>query len=479
MLGKTWRVLRACVTAVLAVLLLAAPVRMVVVNLDRDDDGLSDCRERSGLRTAGGAATYVTDPEQVDTDGDQVRDEDEIGAWTRPANARDVVDLLFRCDRQTYAAVSNPSRSDSDYDGLSDAVELSDGSDVFARDSDGDGLLDGAERAWGSDPNANDTDGDGFLDVNDVIGGLSPVVADEVEDEGFWYDEYAEGLKYGDIRSIDSVPQLLGSLSGSASSAIPVIGWVPGTAADLRDVVANSLQGNWTSAGMSGAGLVPYVGDVARSTSRVAQFVAENPKLAQKLVTALATWEKVPDSVRERLMRVADKETYDKLREQRLSAAAVSRLAARDVSLALLADTLHRAGTVVLEDLDASGDDRVFTLEEARAALRAQSDEVTPGPIYVHHTTGGAFTGGRLAEACEDCGAGATPNRSTLHFARVGSQVWSDTLQAQVDKDTALKGQGFDVRWHFFAGATGVDIDPLLVDALVDADIHYVVHMPG
>ena len=57
---------------------------------------------------------------------------------------------------------------DSDNDGISDADEISQGTDVLRADSDGDGLSDGDELALGTDIWNADSDGDGVLDGVEV-----------------------------------------------------------------------------------------------------------------------------------------------------------------------------------------------------------------------------------------------------------------------------------------------------------------------
>ena len=88
---------------------------------------------------------------------------------------------------------TDPTKADTDEDGLGDAVETNTGTYVSATntgtnprkaDSDNDGLLDGvetktglfiAEENTGTDPNNADTDGDGFSDGGEVIEGTDPL----------------------------------------------------------------------------------------------------------------------------------------------------------------------------------------------------------------------------------------------------------------------------------------------------------------
>lgn len=74
---------------------------------------------------------------------------------------------------------------DSDGDGVTDEVELINGTNPMDADSDGDGLDDGEEAERGTDPLAQDTDGDGLDDRAEVQDyGLDPLVAD-MDRDGF------------------------------------------------------------------------------------------------------------------------------------------------------------------------------------------------------------------------------------------------------------------------------------------------------
>ena len=90
-----------------------------------------------------------------------------------------------------------------------------------------------------------------------------------------------------------------------------------------------------------------------------------------------------------------------------------------------------------------------------------------------------SFRGGRLVDVCTECSPRLLPGKSTLHIAKVGTQLYSDTLQREICKDAYLKQKGYTVEWHFFAGRTGLSLDPRLLDELDDAGIPYSVHLPS
>ena len=90
-------------------------------NVDSDNDGLSDARERE----------LGTNPNNPDTDGDGLSDGDEV--------------LVYK---------TNPLNPDSDNDGLSDGDEV---------------LI------WHTDPLNQDTDGDGYSDGTEVKNNFNPL----------------------------------------------------------------------------------------------------------------------------------------------------------------------------------------------------------------------------------------------------------------------------------------------------------------
>ena len=154
---------------------------------DSDNDGLSDSEESS---------IYNTDPDDPDTDDDELNDGAEVDLGTDPLVKDTDGDGLFDgAEVNTY--LSNPLLVDTDDDGLDDAAEvldwqsdpnladtdgdtLTDGDEVermlspVKADTDEDGLDDGAEIVAGTDPLNEDSDGDGLLDGEDP----DPLVAD-------------------------------------------------------------------------------------------------------------------------------------------------------------------------------------------------------------------------------------------------------------------------------------------------------------
>ncbi len=171
---------------------------------DADDDRLRDDTERSiGTRT-----------DRRDTDGDGLHDGAETLAYdTDPLNERTGNNPLL--DWGTVSVEMNdgdanpdPNRypdcwgcpvprersddtTDTDGDGIWDAVERMDGSDPLRSNSDKDGLSDWDERRWvGSDPVDADTDDDGLSDGEEIRRfGSSPFAWDTDKDKVIDIDE--------------------------------------------------------------------------------------------------------------------------------------------------------------------------------------------------------------------------------------------------------------------------------------------------
>lgn len=101
---------------------------------------------------------WMTGTRQTDTDGDGLVDALEV------------------------AAGSDPTVADTDGDGLSDAFEVGVlRSDPTSPDTDSDGLSDAMEHLYGTDPTRADTDADGLTDAAEVSYGTDPLQQDAGE----------------------------------------------------------------------------------------------------------------------------------------------------------------------------------------------------------------------------------------------------------------------------------------------------------
>ena len=141
-------------------------------NRDSDGDGVADSMDGpgpggdldgDGVANGEDLCPQVADPDQTDTDGDELGD---------------------ACD------------DDDDDDGLPDLVELYLGTDPRRRDTDSDGLDDRTEARLGTDPTLPDTDGDGVRDAEEV--GPDPSLPRDTDGDGI-IDALESSLRDSDL----------------------------------------------------------------------------------------------------------------------------------------------------------------------------------------------------------------------------------------------------------------------------------------
>ncbi|MEY8253068.1 MAG: hypothetical protein RPR91_11855, partial [Colwellia sp.] len=144
---------------------------------DSDEDGILDSQEYLYYDTLGLTITAETD---TDTDG-----------------ITDIIELENG---------SNPTVIDSDADGLTDLQESEFGSSPKLSDTDGDTVSDLLEFELGSNPNSSDTDNDGMPDGWEVDNALNILLNDADSDndsDGYSnYDEYQHGTNPNDASSM-------------------------------------------------------------------------------------------------------------------------------------------------------------------------------------------------------------------------------------------------------------------------------------
>ena len=142
-------------------------------NPDTDGDGLYDGYSFNGIV---GELSKGTSPVDNDTDDDQLSDGLEVFGW-------DIM-VIVDGEKQIRHVTSEPTKPDSDFDGLDDAMEYPIGTDPSAADTDDDGLSDYDDEVnvYQSDPTNTDSDGDGLWDGDEVSRGISPTDPDTNDD---------------------------------------------------------------------------------------------------------------------------------------------------------------------------------------------------------------------------------------------------------------------------------------------------------
>ncbi|MGL5479719.1 MAG: VWA domain-containing protein [Clostridium sp.] len=281
--------------------------------IDTDGDGLSDKTEESGIRDGRGKL-YKTDPKKEDTDGDGIPDGQEVGVrgyepheyeGDYPTVPEDGSGVYEYDGGKYFRVISDPTKADSDNDGLLDPVEIEIGFPVFNSDLDGDGLIDKIEYSIGTEPNDVDTDDDhgqkkGKIDLTDKGEYLSseydPLAYDEILGSIDYVCQFISGYLCGDFLNDPSITNIVGSITSSFASF--GIG-------DLRDTLAALVKGDFVSLALNLAGLIPAAGDAAQVANKVLKLL-DNANASSKVFDALrivSKWDVISESASTKIMR--------------------------------------------------------------------------------------------------------------------------------------------------------------------------------
>lgn len=239
----------------------ALVVLLVVVGVvayrqaDSDGDGLADHLEASGWGTLDGSS-YTTHPRAADTDGDGLTDGEEAGSIAAESGGGTI-----------YTGISDPTKVDSDDDGLDDKVETDGWQSTrgeFYRtapmepDTDDDGLTDGNESGQAvsgadamfevlSDPLLVDSDQDGLTDAAEADLSLSA------------FDPDSDRDTLEDAHEVDLL----------------------GTAADVADTDGDGLDDGYEVANQASQGLDPLWPDERVDPSTYALEFAQGAVLGE------------------------------------------------------------------------------------------------------------------------------------------------------------------------------------------------------
>ncbi len=138
---------------------------------DPDKDGLKNRDEKK----------FGTDPYNPDTDGDGLKDGEEVFIYNTNPLDKDTDHDRLNDYEEIFVYRTNPLNPDTDGDGLFDGEEiLTTKTDPLNPDTDGDGLKDGDEvKKYKTDPTLKDTDGDKLFDGEEVLRYLTnPLIID-------------------------------------------------------------------------------------------------------------------------------------------------------------------------------------------------------------------------------------------------------------------------------------------------------------
>jgi hypothetical protein len=474
---------------------------------DTDHDGVSDASEdidNDGLTNLQ-EQDLGTSPTNPDTDGDGAADGAEVTQGSNP--------LVADQPRAPPASgdvppiVPAPNVEDTDGDGLVDVAEEEALTDVNNVDSDGDGLSDGNEvNELGINPLSQDTDGDTLRDDYEVTHaadqGLDPGKPDEQIGKWTYVSDFLLGMFAGDFSPRDSIAWLAGNLCSGGLSAIPVVGWILGGLADLRDTIAGLIHGDWISAGLSLLGVVPYVGDAVAIPGKAARFVIRFAHRLEQVVTLVATYDSIPDSIKESALELILGDDWTAIQDTGTAVAAaegdVSIFAARASMLRLAKGTrnsfarlraayqhpLHVKGPRVRymfnwadgENFVANNlltgirhrDLRVSTPQVPTPRSVARKPDVAvedpPGELTLHEVkTGVPDYGGEVAECEKDAWMMKQP-----------------TIEARDANKVTRQYKVRAVHWHFLPHNAYNALGPTqeVLDCLIRNGIPYTIHFP-
>lgn len=438
---------------------------------DTDEDGLNDCVEIEGA-LAGDFNRYTSDPLDKDTDGDGLEDGEEIG---QPVALDDILGPWVEPSANTiYDVFSDPQSVDSDSDQLADPLEMDLGLDPFTGDSDHDGLTDGLEvDTIGSAPDAGDTDGDELGDAYEhahrVDQGLDPLFFDEQVSAWTYALHFAQGAILGDLWRHDSLAWLAGNLASGASSFIPVVGWVVGGIADLRDAIGSAIHADWVGSGLSVVGVLPYAGDAVAIPGKAVKFVLRNPQLADESLHFISKLDDVPTEIKVKAAKEVLGSSWDELINRGFSESTLVTLQKGRTDLDAVADAMKHSRHVTgsAASFFAKGKDGEVFLEGLYGATTKGVDK------QVWASTKGYIGRGRFFDVLVD---------AVAHESKVGFVKWSKSIENQIKKDAWLvqQGQIDSAHWHLFASSSSntIGADSRVLDLLNQYGIPFTVHVP-
>lgn len=374
---------------------------------------------------------------------------------------------------------TDPARADTDGDGLEDAREADEGLDPLDTDTDDDELSDGDEvEIIGTDALAADSDADGFEDgyehANRESRGLSPVHVDVKVSKRQYVTDFAKGAVLGDLNREDSLAWLAGNLASGGSSFLPGVGWVVGGLADVRDAVGSAIRADWVGSAFSAAGVLPSVGDTAAIPNKAAAFVARNPELAASVTAAVLSLKAVPERIKRETARRNYPNSWGTLTRAGAGEKALMKMAGRKADLNELALSLRRPGHVPAgsSSFFADGWKGEAHLE---SILRRDGTKVET----------------QVIESTEDCVEVCNPFRRRFdvvagrvaHESKVGYKLFTPSVAMQIQSDAYLikTGRIRGAHWHFFPSAVTrmVGADRKVLELLDQSKIRYTIYLPG
>jgi Mg-chelatase subunit ChlD len=393
------------------------------------------------------------------------------GQYHHVASAAELPEVFRSLSQSTDSELTK----DTDGDGLTDCEELDLQTQVYNGDSDGDGLPDATEvHGISTDPLVQDTDGDTFSDSYEDAHrsdqGLDPLNPDPKIGKWTYAVDFAKGAIAGDLWREDSLAWLAGNLTSGASSFIPVVGWIVGGVADLRDAVGSAIHADWVGAGLSVVGVLPYAGDAVAIPGKALAFALRNADKTDEVLAFVAKIDDVPQSVKTATARGILGPRYQDLISAGATDASLNRLAAGRGDLKALGAVVSAPGVKgVVAPFFATGRDGEKFLEGLYGAGKRGTD------AQVWFSTKDFLSKGRYV----DVFVGGVMRESKVGYVR-----YSARIEAQILKDAHLVRKGEDgvtgAHWHFLPSgrSNSVGADERVLKLLRDNNIPYTIHLP-
>lgn len=249
--------------------------------VDSNNNGISDEWENDPLRTVYGTSMEI-DPDVDDTDGDGLRDIDELGQIIKAGAVG---------SGWLFTANSDPTKYDTDNDGLGDGQEADLGTSPTRTDTDLDVLSDLDEIELGFDPNAFNADGDLFDDYDEALHGTDPNAYDFGALGSL--HAFSAGTVFGDGWE-SRLARASGVNTEVASNGWYLIGQIVSGVAlfgDVRDLVVNAIKGDNSGALWAAAGFVPFLGDTGRTAATAVKFGTRSASAALNMLYVI---DKIP-----------------------------------------------------------------------------------------------------------------------------------------------------------------------------------------
>ncbi len=185
----------------------------ILGDADYDKDGLTNSREKE----------IGTDPRNPDTDGDGLKDGEEVKEYYTNPLAPDTENDGLNDYDEIFKYQTSPVKPDSDSDGLNDGEEVARNTNPNKSDSDNDKLLDGDEvKKYETDPLNSDTDSDGLLDGEEVTTYATNPKAKDTDADGLTDGDEIKNYKTNPILADTDQDGLLDGLEVSTHKTDPL-----------------------------------------------------------------------------------------------------------------------------------------------------------------------------------------------------------------------------------------------------------------